>query len=306
MSIKILTQGGVDNTNIDGARANHFSAGMKSGIVKGSLNEGNLFASASNIIALDACVLILSGHPVIIDQVEYFTLSNTPISSTIYSLVAEIVVSELSAPSFRLFIQSKSISLTQENLYRTKSGSGTFQLEIGYFTLNADGTISDIVRTANLVTGGEVTKSDLNNLTNDISTLKSNISTHNEQFINMNTKISNNTTNIATVNNAFGDYKNLNDSTIYDIERDITDLKNQAKENKSTNAIQTTQISDINVNIVNINSQLKVHEESIAELKKQIEFAAIENELSFILNGTYVLESDVESLIDGSYELEGE
>ena len=43
----------------------------------------------------------------------------------------------------------------------------------------------------------------------------------------------------------------------------------------------------------------------IAELEKKInmyfEILKIENELDFILNGSYVLEEDIDSVIDGTY-----
>lgn len=153
--IKILTDKSIENTNIDGARANHFSAGMKSGIVKGALNEGNFFASASNAIALDSCELRVSGHQVIIDTAQFITLSNTPSKATRYSLIAEIKVDDGSVPAFRLFVQSVNAKLTQDNLFKTLNGVGTYQLCIGNFTLNTDGTITDVVRTADLITGGD-------------------------------------------------------------------------------------------------------------------------------------------------------
>ena len=94
MSIKILTQNSIDNTNIDGARQNHFSAGMRSGIVKGAFNEGRFFATASNIIALDTCELRISGHQVVVDNLEAITLSDRTITPTKYSMIAEIQVSD--------------------------------------------------------------------------------------------------------------------------------------------------------------------------------------------------------------------
>lgn len=154
MSIKILTKNSIDNTNIDGARQNHFSAGMRSGIVKGAFNEGRFFASASNIIALDICELRISGHQVVIDSTETITLNDRPNTPTKYSMIAEIQVSDNSVPSFRLFIQPANVSLKKDNLFKTNNGSGTYQLRIGNFTLGTTGLISDVVRTADIITGG--------------------------------------------------------------------------------------------------------------------------------------------------------
>lgn len=154
MAIKILTKNAVDNTNIDGARANHFAAGMRSGIVKGALNEGTLFASASNVLALNTCELRISGHQVVIDEVEYKTFTNIPAANTRYALIAQIVVDENSDPTFSLIVQLATTALIQQNLFANETGSGTYQLELGRFTLEPEGTIIDIERTADLITGG--------------------------------------------------------------------------------------------------------------------------------------------------------
>lgn len=152
MSIRILTKNNVDNTNIDGARDSNFNAGRRSGIVKGALNQGNFFSSSSNTIALDTCELRLCGHRVVIDSIEYKTLVNVPSVPIRYSLVASIVIDVNFNVAFELLLQTSSTSLTQDNLDQT--GSGTYQLEIGRFTQQTDGTITDIVRTADLITGG--------------------------------------------------------------------------------------------------------------------------------------------------------
>lgn len=154
MSIKILTKNSIDNTNIDGARANHFSAGMRSGIVKGAYNEGRLFTPASNKIALDSCELRISGHQVIIDSVEQIELQNAPSQPTRMSVIAEIKVNDSSVPTFRLFVQNQNVALIQDNLFKTNNGNGTYQLRIGNFTLGTTGLISDVVRTADIITGG--------------------------------------------------------------------------------------------------------------------------------------------------------
>ena len=121
MSIKILTKNFIDNTNIDGARANHFSAGMRSGIVKGAYNEGRLFTPASNKIALDSCELRISGHQVIIDSVEQIELQNAPSQSTRMSVIAEIKVDDSSVPTFRLFVQNQNVSLNHLNHFMKKA-----------------------------------------------------------------------------------------------------------------------------------------------------------------------------------------
>lgn len=154
MSIKILTKNSIDNTNIDGARDFHFNSGLRNGIVKNALNQGNFFASASNVIALDTCELRICGHRVLIDSAQYLTVTSVPVSPVRYSLIAEIIVDSSSTPTFSLFIQDASTPLIQNNLHSTTTGSGTYQMEIGRFTHQTNGTISDVVRTADLITGG--------------------------------------------------------------------------------------------------------------------------------------------------------
>lgn len=152
MLYRILTKNGVDNTNIDGARNYNFNAGRRSGIVKGALNQGNFFSSSSNTIALDTCELRLCGHRIVLDAIEYKTLLNIPSVPIRYSMIAQVIVDDNNDVSFDLIIQSSSTPLVQENLDTT--GKGKFQLEIGRFTQLTDGTITDVVRTADLITGG--------------------------------------------------------------------------------------------------------------------------------------------------------
>ena len=152
MLYRILTKNGVDNTNIDGARNYNFNAGRRSGIVKDALNGGNFFASNNNTIALDTCELRLCGHRIVLDKAEYRTFTNKPSVPIRYSMIAQVIVDDNNDVSFDLIIQSSSTPLVQENLDTT--GKGKFQLEIGRFTQLTDGTITDVVRTADLITGG--------------------------------------------------------------------------------------------------------------------------------------------------------
>lgn len=161
MSIKILTKSGEEITHIDDARAYNFDAGNKSGIVKGALNEGKLFLVSSNVIGLDSCELRISGHRIVIDSAESITMANRPSVATRYSMIAEVVVSDASVPSFRLFIQPAKTELIQQNLYKTLNGNGTYQLRIGNFTLGTDGLISDIVRTADVISGATGSAGDI-------------------------------------------------------------------------------------------------------------------------------------------------
>ena len=154
MSYKILTKNGIDNTNIDGARGEYFNSGMRDGIVQGALNEGLFTATASNIISLDTCELRIAGHRIVIDEPVYHTFSNAPRTDTRYAYVAQIIVGSDQSVEFSLFVQAASTPLIQNDLYKTINGSGTYQVEIGRFTLLTSLTIEDVVRTIDVITGG--------------------------------------------------------------------------------------------------------------------------------------------------------
>lgn len=153
MAYKILTKNGIDNSNIDGARGEYFNSGMRDGIVQGALNEGLFTATASNIISLDACELRIAGHRIVIDEPVYHTFSNAPSTDTRYAYVAQIVVDDQNV-DFSLFVQTASTSLIQNDLYKNITGAGTYQVEIGRFTLLTTLTIEDVVRTIDVITGG--------------------------------------------------------------------------------------------------------------------------------------------------------
>ena len=154
MSYKILTKNGIENSNVDGARAEFFNSGMRNGIVQGALNEGTFISNASNSISFDTCELRIAGHRIIIDEPIYQTFSNKPSNDTRYSFIAQINVDDNKNVDFSIIIQSASTQLIEDDLYKNLSGKGIYQVEIGRFTLLTDGTITDVVRTIDVITGG--------------------------------------------------------------------------------------------------------------------------------------------------------
>ena len=154
MSYKILTKNGIDNSNIDGARGEYFNSGMRDGIVQGALNEGLFTATASNIISLDTCELRIAGHRIVIDEPVYHTFTNAPSSDTRYAFIAQVVIDDNQNVDFSLFVQTASTPLIQNDLYKNITGVGTYQVEIGRFTLLTSLTIEDVVRTIDVITGG--------------------------------------------------------------------------------------------------------------------------------------------------------
>lgn len=181
MSYKILTQNGIDNTNIDGARAEYFNSGMRDGIVKGAFNEGIFASNTSNGVYFEKCELRIGGHRVIVDTPEYFTFSNPPAINTRYSLVAQIQVDDNSNVDFSFIVQSSDTQLRRDRLYMNANGSGIYQIEIGRFTLTKDLQVKDLITTIDTITGsgssgfkvGNVTTSEIDTNTEvDIDTRK--------------------------------------------------------------------------------------------------------------------------------------
>ncbi len=153
MSYKILTKNGIDNSNIDGARGEYFNSGMRDGIVQGVLNEGTFITSSNNVISFDTCELRISGHRIVMDSAFTQTFSSAPTTDTNYSLIAQIIVDDNQNVDFSIFVQTSNTALIQNDLYKTITGNGTYQVEIGKFTLKTTLNIENLVRTIDVITG---------------------------------------------------------------------------------------------------------------------------------------------------------
>ena len=143
MSFKILEKNGVDNENIDGAAFNNFSAGGRDGIVAGVLSE-SAHSLAGNVIGIAPGELILHGFRVKITETETFSNSSVPVSAEKYQIIAQIVVSDNNDVVFSFLIRSPA-TLIQENIF--DNNRGTYQIEIGTYRHNPDGSISELTRT---------------------------------------------------------------------------------------------------------------------------------------------------------------
>ena len=146
MAYKILENVGIYNENIDGGAFNNLAAGNKSGIVGNVLNECALTSSGNNVIIMPG-LLLLHGIRVKITESESLAISSTPASDTTYQLVAQAVMSK-GVITFSVFAQLPT-DLTKDRLF--VSGGGTYQIELGRFTHKTDGTIADVLRTAEVI-----------------------------------------------------------------------------------------------------------------------------------------------------------
>ena len=149
MSYKILEQNGIDNENVDGGAFNNFAAGGRDGIVGGVLSECALTAAGS-AIGISPGLLILHGIRVKVTGLETLALSSVPLNPTSYQIVAQVTLASNGDADFSFFIRTPQ-SLIQDSLYQ--NGAGTYQAELASFTHNPDGTISDLMKTLDVIYG---------------------------------------------------------------------------------------------------------------------------------------------------------
>lgn len=147
---KILEQNGIDNENIDGGAFNRFAAGGRDGIVQGVLSECSLIAEG-NGISIQTGLIFICGIRVKITSAETLFVSSVPINPMQYQIVAQITLYDNRDVRFELFLRSPE-SLRQDALYR--AGHGVYQVEIGSFVHNPDGTLTNIVKTLDVICGG--------------------------------------------------------------------------------------------------------------------------------------------------------
>ena len=149
MSYKILEQNGVDNENVDGGAFNNFAAGGRDGIVGGVLSECALTAAGS-AIGVSPGLIILHGIRVKVTGIETLSLSSVPLRPTSYQIVAQVTLASNGDVDFSFFIRTPQ-PLVQNSLYQ--NGAGTYQAELASFTHNPDGTISDLMKTLDVIYG---------------------------------------------------------------------------------------------------------------------------------------------------------
>ena len=150
MSFKILEQNGVENEVADGGALNNFCAGNRDGIIAGVLSECALSA-AGNGVAISPGLLIICGVRIKITASETLYVSSVPLKATRYQIIAQVTLGADGNTSAEFFLQSNA-SLKRDAIYA--QGYGTYQAEIGSFTHNPDGSISDMVRTLDVLYGG--------------------------------------------------------------------------------------------------------------------------------------------------------
>ena len=102
-------------------------------------------------ISIQAGLIFIYGIRVKITSAETLFVSSVPINPTQYQIVAQIELDDNRDVRFEMFLRSPE-SLRQDAIYR--AGHGVYQVEIGSFVHNPDGTLTNIVRTLDVICGG--------------------------------------------------------------------------------------------------------------------------------------------------------
>ncbi len=150
MSFKVLEQNGIDNENVDGGAFNRFTAGGRDGIIRGVLSDCAL-AAVGNGIGISPGEIIMCGIRVKITETETLFLSGSPIAVTQYQIIAQATL-QSNRSLFVSFLLRPSGALRQDSLYASEQG--VYEVEIGTFTHNTDGSISDLEQRLKLIDGG--------------------------------------------------------------------------------------------------------------------------------------------------------
>ena len=122
---------------------------MSYGIVGGVLSECAVTVAGS-AIGVSPGLIILHGIRVKVTGIETLSLSSVPLRPTSYQIVAQVTLASNGDVDFSFFIRTPQ-SLIQDSLYQ--NGAGTYQAELASFTHNPDGTISDLMKTLDVIYG---------------------------------------------------------------------------------------------------------------------------------------------------------
>jgi len=150
MPYKILEQNGIDNENVDGAALNRFVAGGRDGIIKGVLSECAL-SGAGNGVGIAPGLILMCGIRVKIIDMETLFLSSAPLTAMQWQIIVRATLQRDRKVSVNFLLRAPG-ELRQDALYATESG--VYEVKLGSFVHNPDGSISNLIRTLDVITGG--------------------------------------------------------------------------------------------------------------------------------------------------------
>lgn len=147
---KVFEQNGIENEGIDGAGFNNFTAGNRNGIIKGILNECQIYQPSSNSIAINTGEMVVKGARIKIIDAETQSFTSLPAVAEKWHIVAQVTMpSDRQLTASILFRQQT--QLIQEDLL--KNEQGTYEEIIAEFTLSTDG-VTNIVKKMQVIVGG--------------------------------------------------------------------------------------------------------------------------------------------------------
>lgn len=136
---------------LQGALANHISAGGRDGYASNYLNNFNIFAAASNAISIDTGLIQIQGFRVQNDGIHTQTIATLPSQPIQYHLIAILDIRLAEENSTCVFGLQPIQTLRKDNIFQR--GEGVYEVELARFTVATNG-ISNIARTIQPLTGG--------------------------------------------------------------------------------------------------------------------------------------------------------
>lgn len=159
MEYKLLESNGVEHSFIDGAAFNNIAVGACNGVLKGVLNECQVYQPSSNIIEISTGELIIQGFRVKLLS-PYSAALTAEIPSRKYHIVARISVTSDKTSSFQIVCRDLT-ALLQESIHKTEQG--IYEIELAQFVNTADG-IQQVKRTVTTI--GNDYKKDIQDVLN--------------------------------------------------------------------------------------------------------------------------------------------
>ena len=246
----------------------------------------------------------------------------------------KIICSSLGSNDFSLI--TSQIANLQTEITSLKQSLKTNTTTLSNLTTATENNATNISTLSNSVTSNTSNIKNLQNITNthtnrldthdtqlaaiDINTITQNL----EKISSLEQQVNTNKTNIQTLNSNTADISSIRDRSLSN-EIDIVDLnsrfKNYQTEQESkysvgfgrvdlrlNNLEESSDDYGVRINVLEQNNSTNTlnitnNSQQIEELKTQLNNSKIENELSFILNGTYILQSDIDNIINGTYSI---
>lgn len=139
----------------------------------------------------------------------------------------------------------------------------------------------------------------INNITNTVESNTAEISTLKNKTSDIDSMRQQSLDNKLNLENHIAEFNNFKSTTNAEMYANFSTIDVQLNLIKQENTNQNTQITNLENTTVNV----ETYSNEINNIKTQLDQLKTENELSFILNGTYILQSDLENILNGTYTI---